>query len=258
MPPMSTNYLLKLKSVIQLLNKCRCAQLLFNNNPHLKLYKLDIHNPLLYYKIFFIQELVVNQKSRPIIKTSWRQHPGIDALCNTITECWDSDAEARVSASCVMERIKSFQHLSSSQRDEGWSNPQTLNPHEDLCVSNSTSEHFTPPHIPNTIRSATVISPTDQRMNALNDQQTAEAAAMMLNTSSCSPNSSTSPTCNIYNASSNQIRNVQQSVCDNQAPEAEMTPLLYIQPGNHTNNTSNNNNLPMNGGILTDRQNVES
>ena len=146
-----------------------------------------------------------------------------------------------------MERIKSFQHLST---------PQSIN--EDLFVSNSTSEHFTPPHLPNTIRSATVISPTDQRMNALNDQQTAEAAAMILNTSSCSPNSSTSPTCNIYNASSNQIRNDQQSVCDNQAPEAEMTPLLYIQPENHTNITSNNNNLLMNRGLLTDRQNVES
>ena len=145
-----------------------------------------------------------------------------------------------------MERIKSFQHLS---------NPQSVN--GDPFVPNSISEHFTPPHIPNTIRSAPVISPTDQRMNARNDQQTAEAAAMILNTSSCSPNSSTSPTCNIYNADSNPIRNVHQSVCDNQASASEMTPLLYIQPGNHTTNSSNNNNLPIIRDHLADGENVE-
>ena len=27
------------------------------------------------------------------------------ALCDTVEECWDHDAEARLSASCVMERI---------------------------------------------------------------------------------------------------------------------------------------------------------
>jgi hypothetical protein len=26
------------------------------------------------------------------------------AMCDTIEECWDHDAEARLSASCVMER----------------------------------------------------------------------------------------------------------------------------------------------------------
>lgn len=199
-------------------------------------------NPLFNHKNFFIQELVVSKKARPIIKDSWRQHQGINALCNTIEECWDQDAEARVSASCVMERIKSFQHLS---------NPQSVN--EDPFVSNSTSEHFTPPRLP---RSATVISPTDQRMNAENDQQTAEAAALILNPSSCSPNSSTSPTCNNYNASAN--RNVHQSVCNNQTSAAEETPLLNIQPGNHTNNTSNNNNLTRNRGLLSGGQNIES
>lgn len=26
-------------------------------------------------------------------------------MCDTIEECWDHDAEARLSASCVMERV---------------------------------------------------------------------------------------------------------------------------------------------------------
>ena len=35
------------------------------------------------------QDLVVNQKVRPLIKDSWRGHPGLSALCDTIEECWD-------------------------------------------------------------------------------------------------------------------------------------------------------------------------
>ena len=57
----------------------------------------------------YFQALVVTEKKRPIIKESWKTHPGIKALCNTIVECWDQDAEARVSASCVMERIQAIQ-----------------------------------------------------------------------------------------------------------------------------------------------------
>ncbi|GFY12118.1 activin receptor type-2B [Trichonephila clavipes] len=35
----------------------------------------------------------------------WRKHPGISVLCDTIEECWDQDAEARLSASCIQERL---------------------------------------------------------------------------------------------------------------------------------------------------------
>lgn len=30
---------------------------------------------------------------------------GLDALSSTIEECWDHDAEARLSADCVLERV---------------------------------------------------------------------------------------------------------------------------------------------------------
>ena len=64
---------------------------------------------------FSFQDLVVNQKVRPLIKDAWRRssdgHSGMAALCDTIEECWDQDAEARLSASCVMERIRSFQRM---------------------------------------------------------------------------------------------------------------------------------------------------
>ncbi|KAF4518000.1 hypothetical protein B566_EDAN012756 [Ephemera danica] len=52
-----------------------------------------------------MQECVVNSKKRPNIRDTWRLHPGLTALCETMEECWDHDAEARLSASCVMERV---------------------------------------------------------------------------------------------------------------------------------------------------------
>lgn len=33
----------------------------------------------------------------------------MSVLCDTIEECWDHDTEARLSASCVMERVRDFQ-----------------------------------------------------------------------------------------------------------------------------------------------------
>ncbi|WAR05995.1 AVR2A-like protein [Mya arenaria] len=42
-----------------------------------------------------MQELVVINKVRPAIKEHWLKH----------TECWDHDAEARLSADCVLERV---------------------------------------------------------------------------------------------------------------------------------------------------------
>ena len=164
-------------------------------------------------------------------------HPGINAICSTIEECWDNDAEARVSASCVMERIKSFQHLPNHQTNE------------DRIVPNSISPSFASSQSSNNNRRSSVISPTDQRMNALNDQQTAEVAAAVLNTSPPSP-FATSRTIN-YNNASNQLRNVQQG-CANQNT-SEVTPLLYIQPPH----TSNNNNIPITRALLNHGQNDE-
>ncbi|OAD56234.1 Activin receptor type-2B [Eufriesea mexicana] len=52
-----------------------------------------------------MQESVVHKKERPIILETWRKHPGLQSICDTMEECWDHDAEARLSASCVMERV---------------------------------------------------------------------------------------------------------------------------------------------------------
>nr|XP_019583165.1 PREDICTED: activin receptor type-2B isoform X1 [Rhinolophus sinicus] len=52
-----------------------------------------------------LQEVVVHKKMRPAIKDHWLKHPGLAQLCVTIEECWDHDAEARLSAGCVEERV---------------------------------------------------------------------------------------------------------------------------------------------------------
>ncbi|CAG5132228.1 unnamed protein product [Candidula unifasciata] len=53
-----------------------------------------------------MQTLVVTQKVRPAINPAWHQHQGLCSLISTVEECWDQDAEARLSAGCVNERIR--------------------------------------------------------------------------------------------------------------------------------------------------------
>ncbi|XP_045067426.1 activin receptor type-2B-like [Coregonus clupeaformis] len=52
-----------------------------------------------------LQDVVVHKKMRPVFKDTWLKHPGLSQLCETIEECWDHDAEARLSAGCVEERV---------------------------------------------------------------------------------------------------------------------------------------------------------
>lgn len=39
---------------------------------------------------------------------------GLEQMCETIEECWDHDAEARLSAGCVEERISQIRRLNSA------------------------------------------------------------------------------------------------------------------------------------------------
>ncbi|RWS06656.1 activin receptor type-2B-like protein [Dinothrombium tinctorium] len=52
-----------------------------------------------------MQEVVCQQKKRPEIKKSWKETIHLRLIVDTIEECWDQDAEARLTASCVEERI---------------------------------------------------------------------------------------------------------------------------------------------------------
>ncbi|CAB1328723.1 unnamed protein product [Coregonus sp. 'balchen'] len=56
-----------------------------------------------------MRDLVLRDRGRPEIPTSWKTHQGMNLLCATITECWDHDPEARLTAHCVLERFGSLE-----------------------------------------------------------------------------------------------------------------------------------------------------
>ncbi|XP_030066427.1 TGF-beta receptor type-2 [Microcaecilia unicolor] len=53
-----------------------------------------------------MRDIVLHGRGRPDIPSSWCVHQGMRFLCDTITECWDHDPEARLTAHCVAERFK--------------------------------------------------------------------------------------------------------------------------------------------------------
>ncbi|KAG7467537.1 hypothetical protein MATL_G00154800 [Megalops atlanticus] len=55
-----------------------------------------------------MRDLVLRDRGRPEIPASWTVHQGMKFLCATITECWDHDPEARLTAQCVVERFNSL------------------------------------------------------------------------------------------------------------------------------------------------------
>ncbi|KAK5612150.1 Activin receptor type-2A [Crenichthys baileyi] len=56
-----------------------------------------------------MQEVVVFKKLRPTLRECWQKHTGLALLCETIEELWDHEAEARLSAGCVEERVVQMQ-----------------------------------------------------------------------------------------------------------------------------------------------------
>nr|XP_019933615.1 PREDICTED: activin receptor type-2B-like [Paralichthys olivaceus]XP_019933616.1 PREDICTED: activin receptor type-2B-like [Paralichthys olivaceus]XP_019933617.1 PREDICTED: activin receptor type-2B-like [Paralichthys olivaceus] len=61
-----------------------------------------------------LQEVVVHKKKRPVFKDLWLKHSGLSQICETVDECWDHDAEARLSAGCVEERISQVRRLTAN------------------------------------------------------------------------------------------------------------------------------------------------
>ncbi|XP_021164719.2 activin receptor type-2A isoform X1 [Fundulus heteroclitus] len=65
-----------------------------------------------------MQEVVVNKKLRPTLRECWRKHAGLAVLCETIEELWDHEAEARLSAGCVEERVAHMQRQTNATAPE--------------------------------------------------------------------------------------------------------------------------------------------
>lgn len=62
-----------------------------------------------------MQENVVMKKMRPVLSNQWRINPQLSSICDTIEECWDHDAEARLSASCIKERVAQLGRVHTQQ-----------------------------------------------------------------------------------------------------------------------------------------------
>ncbi|KAM4028814.1 TGF-beta receptor type-2 isoform 2-T3 [Anomaloglossus baeobatrachus] len=58
-----------------------------------------------------MKDNVLRDRGRPEISNNWLNHQGIQLVCETITECWDHDPEARLTAQCVAERFHEIEHL---------------------------------------------------------------------------------------------------------------------------------------------------
>ncbi|XP_073503651.1 TGF-beta receptor type-2-like isoform X2 [Phyllobates terribilis] len=63
-----------------------------------------------------MRDVVLRGRGRPDIPTSWRGHAGLDVLCDTISECWDHDPEARLTAHCVAERFILMRQTDAERR----------------------------------------------------------------------------------------------------------------------------------------------
>lgn len=52
-----------------------------------------------------MQALVSRRKARPLFPTQWRESAASRLVRDTAEDCWDQDAEARLTALCVEERL---------------------------------------------------------------------------------------------------------------------------------------------------------
>ncbi|XP_047456052.1 LOW QUALITY PROTEIN: TGF-beta receptor type-2 [Mugil cephalus] len=65
-----------------------------------------------------MRDLVLRDRGRPDIPPTWTQHQGMSIFCSTITECWDHDPEARLTAHCVVERFNALQRGEEQEEEE--------------------------------------------------------------------------------------------------------------------------------------------
>ncbi|XP_016142179.1 TGF-beta receptor type-2-like isoform X1 [Sinocyclocheilus grahami] len=95
-----------------------------------------------------MRDLVLRDRGRPDIPASWTAHPGMQLVCATITECWDHDPEARLTAHCVVERFNTLaqEELENSICTHTPILPSTEDPSPSLpslthCTDHSTGIH---------------------------------------------------------------------------------------------------------------------
>lgn len=56
-----------------------------------------------------MQVLVSRNKARPLLEGNLVDRPGVRLIKETMEDCWDADAEARLTALCTEERLSELQ-----------------------------------------------------------------------------------------------------------------------------------------------------
>ena len=70
---------------------------------------------------------------------------GLEGLVSTIEECWDHDAEARLSADCVQERISQLSRtMNSNTSTINMNNNQQLQPQHQTLLINTNNQDLPP------------------------------------------------------------------------------------------------------------------
>uniref|UniRef100_S4RWP5 Serine/threonine-protein kinase receptor n=1 Tax=Petromyzon marinus TaxID=7757 RepID=S4RWP5_PETMA len=70
-----------------------------------------------------MKDMVLRERGRPDIPGSWLLHQGMGFLSEMITECWDHDPEARLTAQCVAERFSQMELAETERERERDSQP---------------------------------------------------------------------------------------------------------------------------------------
>lgn len=70
-----------------------------------------------------MKDMVLRERGRPDIPGSWLLHQGMGFLSEMITECWDHDPEARLTAQCVAERFSQMEIAETERERERDSQP---------------------------------------------------------------------------------------------------------------------------------------
>ncbi|GFG31184.1 hypothetical protein Cfor_12775 [Coptotermes formosanus] len=94
----------------------RCSDL-YQNGSETPPYRLPFEAEVGHHPTFEqMQGLVSRHKARPLFPELWRDWAAIRLVRETVEDCWDQDAEARLTALCVEERLQELPTLWDRQR----------------------------------------------------------------------------------------------------------------------------------------------
>lgn len=119
---------------------CRCSDL-YHPGSEVPPYNMPFESEIGHHPTFEqMQVLIVRHKARPLFPDSWRDWTAVRLIKETMEDCWDQDAEARLTALCVEERFLELPSLWERQRSGLFTSgiSPTVNPTQGLTMIRGT------------------------------------------------------------------------------------------------------------------------